>query len=202
MEEAVKCLSSGKAPGADSITAYIYTYGGPQLNRKLTELVQSMWNQEKIPKELSAFCHRKDSSQDIAEPLKTNIWSMACYMSQYGFRQGHGTIDMIFAALRLQEKCHEQNISLYTIFVDLTKSFDIVSREGLWKIMSKFSCPGKFITMIRQFLDGMQARIVQDGDAYSEPFPVTNGIKQVCVLAPTLLSMRFDGQNADRRILR
>ena len=29
-------------------------------------------------------------------------------------------------------------------FVDLTKAFDAVSREGLWKIMAKFGCPAKF----------------------------------------------------------
>ena len=35
-------------------------------------------------------------------------------------------------------------------FVDLNKAFDTVSREGLWKIMAKFSCPAKFISMVRQ----------------------------------------------------
>ncbi len=97
--------------------------------------------------------------------------------SQCGFRQGRGTVDMIFAACKLQEKCQEQNVSLYTIFLDLTKAFDTLSREGLWKIMSKFGCRDRFSTMVRQFHDSMQAA-VQDGDAYSEPSPVTNGIKQ------------------------
>ena len=43
-------------------------------------------------------------------------------------------------------------------FVGLTKAFDTVSREGLWKIMAKFGCPAKFIAMVRQFHDGMLAR--------------------------------------------
>ena len=38
-------------------------------------------------------------------------------------------------------------------FVDLTKAFDTVIREGLWKIMAKFGCPAKFIAMMRQFYD-------------------------------------------------
>ena len=77
--------------------------------------------------------------------------------SQCGFRQGRGTVDMIFAARQLQEKCREQNVSLYSTFVDLTKAFDTVSREGLWKIMSKFGCPNTFTNMVREFHDGMQA---------------------------------------------
>ena len=72
--------------------------------------------------------------------------------SQCGFRKDRGTIDMIFRARQLQEKCQEQNMDLYMTFVDLT--FDTVSREGLWK----FGCPIKFIAMVRQFNDGMLAR--------------------------------------------
>ena len=53
--------------------------------------------------------------------------------SQCGFRKNRGTIDMIFTARQLQEKCQEQNVDLYMTFVDLTKAFDTVSREGLWK---------------------------------------------------------------------
>ena len=69
--------------------------------------------------------------------------------SQCGFRKDRGTIDMIFIARQLQEKCQEQNMDLYMTFVDLTKAFDTVSREGLWKIMTKFGCPTNFIAMLR-----------------------------------------------------
>ena len=43
-------------------------------------------------------------------------------------------------------------------FHDLHRSdegFDTVSREGLWKLMEKFGCPSKFITIVRQLHDGM-----------------------------------------------
>ena len=54
--------------------------------------------------------------------------------------------------------------------------------------MAKFGCPPRLIAMVRQFHDGMQARVQNDGE-YSEPFPVTNGDKQGCVIIPTLFSM-------------
>ena len=81
-------------------------------------------------------------------------------------------------------------MDLYKTFVDLTKAFDTVSREGLWQIMAKFDCPAKFIAAVRQFHDGMLARVHNDGE-FSDPFPVTNGVKQGCVLASTLFSMMF-----------
>ena len=67
---------------------------------------------------------------------------------------------MICTARQLQEKCKEQNVDLYMTFVDLSK----------------------FIVMVRQFHDGMLARVQNDGQ-FSDPFPVTNGVKQGCVLA-------------------
>ena len=81
-------------------------------------------------------------------------------------------------------------------FVDLTKAFDTVIREGLWKIMAKFDCPAKFMAMVRQFHDGIFARVQNDGE-FSDPFPVTNGVKQGCVLASTQLSMMFSAMLTD-----
>ena len=81
-------------------------------------------------------------------------------------------------------------MDLYMTFVDLTEAPDTVSREVLWKIMAKFGCPTKFIAVVRQFHDGMLARVQNDG-VFSDPFPVTNGVKQGCLLAPTLFSMMF-----------
>ena len=40
-------------------------------------------------------------------------------------------------------------------------------------------CPPRFIAMVRQFHDGMQARVQNDVE-FSEPFEVTNSAKQVC----------------------
>ena len=103
---------------------------------------------------------------------------------------------MIFTTRQLQEKCQEQNVDLYMTIVDLTKASDIVNRERLWKLMAKFGCPVRFIAMVRQFHDGMLTRVQNDGE-FSDPFPVTNGVKQGCVLASTLFSMTFSAMLTD-----
>ena len=97
---------------------------------------------------------------------------------------------MIFAARQLQEKCQEQRCDLYTTFVDLTKAFDTVRRDGLWKILAKYGCPEKFISIVQQFHDGMRAHVQDNGDI-SQAFAVTNGVKQGCVLAPILFCLMF-----------
>ncbi|BHF70089.1 hypothetical protein SprV_0301313900 [Sparganum proliferum] len=116
--------------------------------------------------------------------------------SQCGFRRHHGSTDMIFAACQLQEKCQEMRTHLYSTFLDLTKAFDTVNREGLWKITQKFGCPERYIQMVRQLHDGMMARVTDNG-AVSEAFAVTNGVKQGCVLAPTLVSRMLSAMLMD-----
>ena len=57
--------------------------------------------------------------------------------SQCGFRAKRAAIHMIFSLRQLQEKCREQKKPLCVAFIDLTKAFDLVSRDGLFKILAK-----------------------------------------------------------------
>ena len=70
----------------------------------------------------------------------------------------------------------------------LTKHFDIVNRELLWKFLDHFGCSYTFTKIIREFHEGMQATVLVDGDS-KEPFPVCHGVKQGCILAPTLFGL-------------
>ncbi|VDM02519.1 unnamed protein product [Schistocephalus solidus] len=114
--------------------------------------------------------------------------------SQCGFRGHRGTTDMIFAARQLQEKCQEMRTHLYSTFVDLTKAFGTVNRDGLWKLMQKFGCSERFTHMMSQLHDGMKARTTDNG---TEAFAVTIGVKLGCVLAPTLFSLMFSAMLID-----
>ena len=105
--------------------------------------------------------------------------------SQCGFRRGCTTIDIIYVARQLQEKCREQHQDLYLAFVDLTKALDTVNRDLLWNILRKFRCPPTFIAILQQFHTGMCAHVVMAG-SQSSSFPVVVGVKQGCVLAPII----------------
>ena len=214
-QKAIKQLQAGKAPGPDGIPPEIFKEGGVTIAIKLTELIQQFWEEGSVPQDFKdanivhlyknkgdrASCdnHRGISLLSIAGKIMARVvlnrithhlLDDVVSESQCGFRSNRGTIDMVFAVRQLQEKCREQNQNLYLLFVDLTKAFDTVSREGLWAILSKLGCPSKFVRIIQSFHDGMMARVVENGDV-SDPFPVTNGVKQGCVLAPTLFSLMF-----------
>nr|VZI20132.1 unnamed protein product [Spirometra erinaceieuropaei] len=212
---AVQQLSCGKAPGSDAIPAEVYKHGGPQLMDHLFALFEEMWRQGEVPQDFKdvtvlhlykrkgnrQICdnHRGISLLNIAgkifarillNRLNNHLEQGLLPESQCGFRRHRGTTDMIFAARQLQEKCQEMRAYLHSTFVYLTKAFDTVNREGLWKIMQKFGCPERFNQMVTQLHDGMMARVTDNG-AVSEAFAVTNGVKQGCVLAPTLFSLMF-----------
>ena len=108
--------------------------------------------------------------------------------SQCGFRAERSTIDMVFSLRQLQEKCREQQMPLYIAFIDLTKAFDMVS--GLFKILPKIGCPPKLQSMIESFHTDTKGTVQFNGSS-SEPFEIRGGVKQGCVLAPTLFGIFF-----------
>ncbi|BHF59852.1 hypothetical protein SprV_0100281300 [Sparganum proliferum] len=85
---------------------------------------------------------------------------------------------------------------LYSTFVDLAKAFNAVNRKGLWIITPKSGCPEWFTQMVRQLHDSMMARVTDNG-AVSEAFAVTIGVKQDCVLSPTLFNLIFSAMLMD-----
>ena len=97
-------------------------------------------------------------------------------------------MDMIFCLRRVQEKCIEQNMLLYVVFIDFSKTFDTVSRQGLWQVLTKYGCTEKFVNLIEALHTGMQANVTMSGSV-SKDFSVSNGVEQGCVLAPTLFSL-------------
>jgi hypothetical protein len=110
--------------------------------------------------------------------------------AQCGFRPGRSTTDMVFAVHQVQEKCIEQQMDLYAVFIDLTKAFDTVNISALWTILMKLGCPRKFTTLIRLFHDDMTGQVLPNGD-FTNPFNISNGVKQGCVLAPVMFNLFF-----------
>ena len=213
---AIKQMASDKAAGSDSIPAEVYKHGGDLLKKRLRDLFVLIWEHRHLPQQLKdalivhiykrkgdiSCCdnHRGISLLSIAGKILARIVLNRLQKhieernvipeSQCGFRPKRGTSDMIFSIRQLQEKCRERNLDLYMVFIDLTKAFDTVNREGLWKILKKIGCPDTFVEIIKLFHDDMTAKVM-DGGEISPEFVVKNGTKQGCVLAPTLFNIFF-----------
>ena len=90
------------------------------------------------------------------------------------------------------EKAREFHRPLYICFIDLRKVYDSINREALWSILqSSYQLPVKLISIIRAVHDGSRAAVRAYGRV-SESFDVTCGVRQGCVLAPTLFNLYSD----------
>ena len=121
-------------------------------------------------------------------PLLTYVVDTVVPESQCGFRRARRTTDMIFVARLIQEKCREQHRDLFIAFIHLTKAFDTVNRDLLWRVLRKFGCPPHFFSILREFHAGTSARVVQ-GREMSKNFAVNTGVKQGCVLVPVIFNL-------------
>ena len=97
---------------------------------------------------------------------------------------------MIFSVRQLQEKCSEQQQPLFIAFIDLTKAFDMVNRDSLFKILPPIDCPPKRLSFLESFHNNMHGTVRFDGNM-SEAIYIRCGVKQGCVLAPTLFGIFF-----------
>ena len=97
---------------------------------------------------------------------------------------------MVFSVRQLQEKCREKRIPLQIAFIDLTKAFGSVNREGLYSVLGKFGCPQKFLNLIRSLHTGIMETVAYENEE-SKTFAMNNGVKQGCFLAPVLFNIYF-----------
>ena len=223
---AIESMSSGKASGQDGISAELIKRCKSALLPSIHSLIVRCWQEGRIPQDFKdativtlyknkgdrSDCnnHRGISLLSVVGKIfarvllkKLQVLADEVYPeSQCGFRRDRSTIDMIFTLSLLKEKCREQHQSLFMAFIDLTKAFDLVSREGLYYVLEKIGTPPKMLAVIQAFHDGMRGTVQFNG-TMSESFPIQNGVKQGCVLAPTLfgiyfavmLSQAFDNSN-------
>lgn len=212
--KAIDFLACGKAPGADGIPPDLIKCCRDTLLQPLYDVLRQCWREGVVPQDMrdakiiTLYKNKGDRSDCnnyrgisllsivgklYARVVLARLQKLAERVypeSQCGFRAERSTVDMIFSLRQLQEKCREQHMPLYISFIDLTKAFDLVSREGLFSILLKIGCPPKLHSLIRSFHDNMKAAIQFEGDM-SDPFNIKSGVKQGCVLAPTLFGTFF-----------
>lgn len=215
LRKAVNSLACGKAPGNDGIPPEVIRAGkNTALLQHLHELLLQCWEEGTVPQDMrdaniiTLYKNKGDRSdcnnyrgisllsivgKAFARVVLNRLQLLAERVypeAQCGFRADRSTVDMIFSLRQLQEKCREQRRPLFLAFIDLTKAFDLVSRKGLFTLLQRIGCPPKLLRMIVSFHEDMQGTVNYDGSS-SDPFPIRSGVKQGCVLAPTLFGIFF-----------
>ena len=160
VDKAVRLLKNSKAPGEDWLPNDIWKLYGA-LTDYLVEVCNHALEGE-VPKEwvdcTITSIYKKDSPNDpdnyrgitllstggkvfsavLTRRLQRVLVPDVVPESQYGYRPGRSTEDLIYVLRQLFEKAWKKNTSMYAIFIDFRKAFDSVDRGLLWEVLSRF----------------------------------------------------------------
>ena len=114
--------------------------------------------------------------------------------SHRGFRAERSIIDRhgVLRATASGEMQRAANPSAHRLHrSDLTKNFDLVSRDGLLKLLQKIGCPSiTLMSLTKSFHSDMKGPVQFDGST-SVLFNIVSGVKHACDLASTLFGIVF-----------
>jgi hypothetical protein len=97
--------------------------------------------------------------------------------AQCGFRSGRGTVDAMFVLRQLSNVAyHNKGTQLHLAFINLTKAYDWVNRDALWRILRVYQVPSKIVELLEDLHTGMLAAVRLGGDLGQE-FSVGSGVR-------------------------
>lgn len=212
--KAVMKLKVGKAVGTDGIPLEAWRYGGEAIKKGLIEVIRKAWRDGVIPEEwrksiivplykrgevenaenyrgISLLC---SAYKIYAEVLCNRLCKEAeekkmLPESQAGFRKGRSTVDNIYILNHViqREKTKEES-KVYALFIDLKAAFDNVDRDKLWDILKNKGVEKNLANRIKKMYEHTEAT-VRTKDGVTRGFMVNKGVRQGCVMSPTLFNL-------------
>ena len=211
MSDAIRCLKTGKAAGADGIYPEMLTHLGKRAISWLAKAMTDIINKSSYPKQwkqthtvtilkpgkpssepgsyrpISLLCCTYKLLERVILTRITPILDPHIPIEQAGFRQGRSTTEQTLALTSYIEAGFEKNKKTGVIFIDLSAAYDTVWRDGLMlKMARKIKCR-KMLKLLSAMTGTRQLRVHMGADV-SNTMKLKNGVPQGSVLAPTLFN--------------
>ena len=127
---------------------------------------------------------------------REQTWNFSLILSIFDFKckilDQNATIKMlqtwIFNLRILCEKYLQHQQNLYHVFIDFKKAFDRVWHAALWATMRKYNISANLVRTIEQLYDKATSAVQMNG-SIGEWFRTTVGVRQGCLLSPTLFNI-------------
>lgn len=110
---------------------------------------------------------------------------------QFGFKSKHGTDMCIYALKEAVSKYTKQNSTMFLCFLDASKAFDRINHGKLFVKLQERGVP-PYLIRVLHFWYANQTMRVRWGNTTSDPFLVTNGVRQGGILSPMLFNLYMD----------
>jgi len=216
VSNAINKLKCGKASGKDGILNEMLKAGHTELLPVLTKLFNIVLTSGCFPDiwriNMLSPLHKKgdntcpENYRGIA--VSSHISKLLCGIlhnrltkfidknrvipvNQIGFKRKSRTADHILTLKTIIDKYvfnKEPGKYLYTCFVDFKCAFDTVWRNALMYKLVQKGIGGNFLHLIKNMYSDVQYS-VKVADGITEAFSSTVGVKQGCVLSPTLFNI-------------
>ena len=215
VKKAVARLKSGRAAGVCDIPAELVKAGGEAMIRGLHAVIEVIWQTGIIPPDwtrglVTPIWKGKGDQRDCSNYRGITVLSVPGKVlahvllmrirdhllkyqrpEQSGFTPKKSTVDRILALRVLVERRLEFRQGLLAAYVDLKKAFDSVNREVLWELLRLRGIPAGILRLIAGLYSNTESAVKSEGGT-SSFFPVSSGVRQGCVLAPTLFNTCMD----------
>ena len=109
--------------------------------------------------------------------------------AQFGFNPGYRTSDALLILHNLIDYyCKKKKKYIFGCFVDFHKAFDSIPRFNLFQKLLNHNINGKFYDCLINLYTGDKS-CVKVGNSITDTFIINQGVKQGCILSPTLFNI-------------
>nr|KAG5707272.1 hypothetical protein BaRGS_000046 [Batillaria attramentaria] len=188
LNDAIRRLKTKKAPGKDGICNEMIKHLGPAARRKLLELFNQSWKTGIFPsawKEATIIPIRKKEKDPAKKTSYRPISLLSCLSKtlerminkrlmwhlesnnlitkeQTAFRKNRSTEDQLVYLAQSIENAFQEKKKVVATFIDLSKAFDKVWKDGLLLKLLTAGIAGRMFNWIKSFLCHRTARVKLD----------------------------------------
>ena len=206
-------LNNGKAFGWDQIPSEFIKNAPPLVFSVMTSLFNKIKNTGTLPDGWNCgritLVHKKGLRSKLGNyrPI-TVLVSLSSFFSkllnerlikvvethgllgeaQNGFRQERCGADHIFVLNTILWKAKALNEKVHLGFVDISKAYDSVNRDLLWKKLEKIGIRGSFLDALKALYTGDSVRCMFN-NTKTKPVYLRRGLRQGCSLSPLLFAI-------------
>jgi hypothetical protein len=210
----IKSMVTGKSPGHDGLSIEHLKYAGVHLSRILALLFNVCVAHSYLPAELmrtTVVPIVKNRTGDMSDRSNYRPISLATIIAkifdsvlnsmlekhctfhdgQHGFSRGLSTETAILSLKHTVKYYTDRRTPVYACFLDLSRAFDLVSYDILWRKLESVGLPDGYTDLLK-FWYCNQVNYVRWANEHSEPYRMECGVRQGGLTSPKLFNLYVD----------